>query len=379
MLDKNNTLSTTVIVDENRMDMKNNKDSTAPSKSKPKNVENEQMLVKSFEVMDIKMKELENQLKLKSLKMKEMEQKILEKKERLTATRRKLQNVNAEIKDVQGKLYQSTKSIKVTDDDYSTIQAKLAKLSGKLSNLPLQLKSFLKIDEGPMFIYRYFLQRWPNENESLNELFKLSGDKIDSVLVALLVEKLLMEFIVYRIYFTKIHLNHEINEAFSSIEQVLLRAHHAEWIADLRLKCSKATQDIIQTKKSNFLSKEISQVKTALVEDLVKELLNIYKESKEMKERVEKIVDMAIELNLPMHGQEDIMLIRFLNKGDRVISSQVKAQYRCIGKDQNEKIILGISPVFLAKSIHDNEEERDETMDTYAHNYTVVFCGKAIW
>ncbi|CEG85081.1 hypothetical protein RMATCC62417_18812 [Rhizopus microsporus] len=151
MLDKNNTLSTTAIVDENRTDTKSNKDSTAPNESKPKNVENEQMLVKSFEVMDIKMKELENQLKLKSLKMKEMEQKISEKKEKLTATRRKLQNVNAEIKEVQGKLYQSTKSIKVTDDDYSTIQAKLAKLSGKISNLPLQLKSLLKIEEGPIF------------------------------------------------------------------------------------------------------------------------------------------------------------------------------------------------------------------------------------
>lgn len=333
------------------------------------------VLVKGFENLDMKLKELEKKVEIKDYNIKEIEKQIQKKREILFASKQQAQIMNANIKAAQGHLYQLTKTIKVTDDDYSTIQAKLAQLIGKISSLPLQIKPQLQADRES--IYNYFLQRWPNDHESLQQLFHSEDDnKVDYALVSLLIEKLVTEIVVHRIFYAKIHLNHRINQAFASVEQLLIHSNYGHWAADLRLKCARATQDIIQNGKPDVIVDEISQARTKLVDDIVKELLNIFKDDKkEIRCRIESVIEMASDLNLPMHGQEDVMAIHFLNRDDKVIPHQVKAQYRPVGKNGN-RIILGITPVFLAKSVQDDEEENPES---YVDNYTIVYCGKAIW
>ncbi|KAG1451842.1 hypothetical protein G6F56_007978 [Rhizopus delemar] len=328
--------------------------------------EKKKLLAKSYETLDKKLKKLEEELKRREGKQQGLERELLDKQNELFHSKQKTQAAHGEVKEAQRRLYHSTKTIQVTDDDYSTIQAKLAQLSGKISSLPIQIKPYLKSTES---VYASFYRKWPEESEPLGQLI---GEKVDYTLISLLVEKWVMESIVRQIFEVKIHLNAQINLAFSNIERVFAR-RHADWIPDLRLKCSKATHDI---SKESPLVDEINQTKAAIVSRMVAELSDIYEENKEMQQRLEKIVDMASDLSLPMRGQEDPMIIKFLCREDKVISSQVKAQYRCIGKDQ---IILGISPVFLTKTVQDTTEENEDSGDSYIRNCTVVYSGKAIW
>ncbi|KAI8078990.1 uncharacterized protein B0P05DRAFT_541951 [Gilbertella persicaria] len=289
----------------------------------------------------------------------------------LTTAKETNQKLRGDIKQVQSQLYESTKPIRVTDDDFSTIIAQLGKFSGKVNNFPPNVKSHFT-NKSKEELSRFFCELWDQDRVQIQALFE---EKMDYGLVSVLVERYLIDKIVKHVLCPKsIHLDTEINKAFHQIVDVYVKTQHQDWIKDLRLKTAKATAELIQKKDPGTI-KAIDQAKTALVQDMLNTLSFIYDTTQsDIQQRLEKLVDMASDLCLPMHGQEDVIEIYYLKTKDPVKQSQVKHVYRHLNQ---QDIFLSISPVFLAKSTVEAEDEVNP--DTYLENHTLVYPGKAIW
>ncbi|KAG2232588.1 hypothetical protein INT48_009797 [Thamnidium elegans] len=295
---------------------------------------------------------------------------------------REMMAVKKRAGELQAQHYDRSKNIKVTDDDFSTIIAKLGKFSGKLSNFPPNSKSCFKKDLSREELIEFFIKHNFENKAQIEFLFDQDKDRIDYALVSVLVEKLITTEIVKHIYRAAIHLDSKVNEAFEEIQKLFVSTNHEGWMNDFRLKISKATHDLIHRYKDEK-AKDINNAKRKLVIDsIVQKLSVIYDKEEDIRSRIEKLVDMAIELSLPIRGQEDLVEIIDLKVDDPVYKNQVKPMYR---QFDSTKIILGVSPVFLAKSTIDdenqsgNEEEEGDITRTYLRDHTLVYPGKAIY
>ncbi|KAI8889518.1 hypothetical protein K501DRAFT_137099, partial [Backusella circina FSU 941] len=275
------------------------------------------------------------------------------------------------IKKLQIELYDLLKQVKVTDDDLSTIQKKLAALSGKLSNFPPNSKkSFNKRGHKKSDVVEFFQKCWTSElgysdeekkitAQKVNDLFGKQQD-IDYALVSVLVEKLVMNYFVTYIFEKPIYMDfNEINTSYNTIQELFSNAKHSEWASNLRLKCVKATLTDIE---KGGIVEEQSKASRAKLCDMILEKLSAIYDKDEITSRIKKLVEMAADLSFPMNSQEERIEIIHLLPGNDFFTNQVKAQY---GSDKSPtKVKLGISPVFFVKnSIYleeDNIEDEDE-------------------
>lgn len=318
----------------------------------------------------------QNELQTLQDKCRKLEEEAKDLKERKKEAERQSEKANQKAKDLQAQYYDRTKNIKVTDDDFSTIIAKLGKFSGKLSNFPPNSKSSFNKDLALADVTNFFQKVHPKDAEKIYELFYFDTTKVDYALVSVLVEKLIMREITETVFMAPIHLDSKINQAYVELSDYFIKTGHESWVKELRLKTAKATFDMMQdaeTKKVNNAAKKV------LVDSIVEKLCKIYDKEEDIRSRIEKLVDMAVDLSLPIRGQEDLVEIIHLEKGEAVHKTQVKPLYRL--SDSN-KIQLGISPVFLAKSTSEEDDAQDLEEDqtqTYKPNHTLVYPGKAIY
>ncbi|KAI9473938.1 MAG: hypothetical protein EXX96DRAFT_460047, partial [Benjaminiella poitrasii] len=285
------------------------------------------------------------------------------------------------LKQVQAQFYEANKPIKVTDDDYSTITLHLGKLMGRIQNIPPNFKASyqkkkqndgLSTTQLKSIFYEWFSI---SEKDLIDELLD-DHKKADYRLISVLVEKYLMDVIVRDIFNAGIHLDKELNQAYKCIYHSLIQTKHTQWANDLRLRMAKTTADLIRQKDPHTLC-AIEQSKKVIIRFLVSQLSRIYhKDNEELKERIEKLVDMAADLCLRIHGQEDEIYIYDLNQKKRstdeheaIYDNQVKHVYPYLHKDY---IHLGITPVFLAKSITDDMDDVP-SIDSYIENCTLVY------
>jgi hypothetical protein len=317
-------------------------------------------------------------------------------------------NHAGEIKQLQVELYDLLKQVKVTDDDLSTIQKKLAALSGKLSNFPPNSKkSFNKKEPKKPEVVKFFQDCWTDDLgytpktkkvtvESVTNLFSQQDD-IDYALVSVLVEKLVMDYFVTYIFKQPIYLNfEEINTSYDTIQKLFTEANHPEWVSNLRLKCVKAT--LTEVDDGGEAAERSKASRAQLCDKLLDTLSAIY-DRDDIAPRIRKLVEMAADLSFPMNSQEESIVRKFLLPGDKFFTNQVKAQY---GSDKSPTVVkLGISPVFLVKNniqledvigddedddFMDNEDEEEEDGDKpnlgqyepYNNDYTLVYAGRAI-
>ncbi|KAI9246330.1 hypothetical protein EDC94DRAFT_590211 [Helicostylum pulchrum] len=318
---------------------------------------------------------------VKSLEESRKEKEELMKRHKIAEIKKEAAEKKA--RDLQAQHYDRSKNIKVTDDDFSTIIAKLGKFSGKLSNFPPNSKSCFKKDIPREQLIQFFIKHNIENKAQIEFLFDQDKDRIDYALVSVLVEKLITDEIVKHIYRAAIHLDSKINEAFEEIQKLLIGTKNEHWISDFRLKISKATYDLIHRYDKDNKARDTNNAKRELIiNGIVTELSVIYDKQEDIRSRIEKLVDMAIELSLPIRGQEDLVEIIDLKVDDLVYKNQVKPMYR---QFDSTKIILGVSPVFLAKSTIDdenqsgNEEEEGDVTRTYLPDHTLVYPGKAIY
>ncbi|KAI8375717.1 hypothetical protein EDC96DRAFT_496296 [Choanephora cucurbitarum] len=299
--------------------------------------------------------------------------------QQLASSKESNQKLRKEVHQLQNQLYETTKPIRVTDDDYSTIIAQLNKFIGKVNNFPPNAKShFNQANRSKEEVTQFFCQLWQEDQQEIEILFQQESqptDKLDYSLISNLIERYLIDRTLKHVLTAdKIHLDSSLNACYAKIDSLYRKTGHQDWANDLRLKTAKATAELIHINDAETL--EATQAtKEAIVQDILSTLLFLFDTSQEdIKKRVEKIVDMAAELSLPIHGQEDAIEIYDLKKGDPIKQAQVKHTYRQLNR---ETVLLSISPVFLAKSTVENED--DINPDTYIEHYTLVYPGKAIW
>ncbi|CEP08289.1 hypothetical protein [Parasitella parasitica] len=130
---------------------------------------------------------------------------------------------------------------------------------------------------------------------------------------------------------------------------------------------------------SVLLLRRIQRMTAWIAKEIEIALNPIYDMTPDAVDRIKKLIDMASDLCLPINGQEDVIVLHTLRTNDRVIAKQVKPVYRRVGeeKEGDEKICLGIAPVFLAKSTVEADDEM--LAESYLENYTLVYPGRAIW
>jgi hypothetical protein len=277
------------------------------------------------------------------------------------------QHHKQQLKQIQTQLYESTKPIRVTDDDFSTIISNLGKFTGKINHLPPNTKSaFTKANHSRTAVTAFFCKLFPNESDKIQYLFLLN-EKLDYALVSVLVERYLTETMVHRVLQAGIHLDQAGNQAHQHIHELFAKTNHTQWQQELRLKMAKATAELLH-RQDQHITQVTTKAKQALVEEMVETLDFLYPDYKDaMRQRIEKLVDMAADLCLPMHGQEDVICVFDLNSHSnmKVKETQLKRVYRHM-EPESKEIYLGIAPVFLAKSTVDiDEEDRASPVETY--------------
>ncbi|KAI8993234.1 hypothetical protein BDB01DRAFT_775598 [Pilobolus umbonatus] len=288
---------------------------------------------------------------------------------------RELEDRKTSFRMAQANLYEASKMTKVTDDDFSTIQFKLRKLSGKLANFtPISKPLFIATKQE---VVDYFQKKWPRDKDRIAELFNLMpDDKMDYSIFSLLVERLIIEFIVNNVFLKKIHLDDKINNSFTALEKLF--AGHDNWVKDLRLKCSRATVLLIKSNDPSTMS-TIDAALKELLDGLLEELRHLFRCDEVLIERVSKLIEVAVDISLPIRGQDDLIEMVDLQFNDPIHDHQVKQQHSLSGNA--DSIFMGISPVFLAKSLSDENdmfEDDEEKAGSYRKDCTLVFKGKAI-
>ncbi|CEP08260.1 hypothetical protein [Parasitella parasitica] len=341
----------------------------------------EKMLYKRQQLLQTYYDSLQNQVKQSERDLAQATQQRQNCEMELEKAKKRNEELKAKLKDTQNTLYETTKPIRVTDDDFSTIIATLGKFSGKVTNFSPNAKSAFRYMRDPEQTKLFFCGLFEEDTTHIAALFDKASNpdnKTDYMLVSVLVERYLTEKIATSVLKAGIHLDQATNESFGRLQGLFVSCEHEGWAKDLRLKTAKATADLIQRKDPQTLA-TIEQTKAAIAKEIEIALNPIYDMTPDVVDRIKKLIDMASDLCLPINGQEDVIVLHTLRTNDRVIAKQVKPVYRRVGeeKEGDEKICLGIAPVFLAKSTVEADDEM--LAESYLENYTLVYPGRAIW
>ncbi|CAO3649351.1 unnamed protein product [Cunninghamella blakesleeana] len=199
---------------------------------------------------------------------------------------------------MQNNFHKHVRAIRATDDDLSTIHSKLTMLQAKTSQLPMSLRGSYnetKIKE----IIDYFKKKWPSLSDTIDQLTQ-QGSKLDYPLVCLFVEKLVMEILIEQIFNTPIHIGLSINQHFKVLSELMNEQKYHEWSTKLRQQLCKLTL------KSKDLQNEASIARTDIVQRIKTEISPIYTiDDAKILPKLDKIVSMAAETSLAMHGQDE--------------------------------------------------------------------------
>ncbi|KAI8645917.1 hypothetical protein BD408DRAFT_410844 [Parasitella parasitica] len=341
----------------------------------------EKMLYKRQQLLQTYYDSLQNQVKQFEQDLAQTIQQRQDCEVELKKAKERNEELKTKLKDTQNTLYETTRPIRVTDDDFSTIIATLGKFSGKVTNFSPNAKSAFRYIHDPEQAKIFFCRLFEEDAARIETLFDKASNpdnKTDYMLVSVLVERYLTEKIVASVLNAGIHLDPATNESFDRLKNLFAGSQHEGWAKDLRLKTAKATADLIQRKDPQTLA-TIELTKMAIAKDIEDALNPLYDMTPAMLQRIKKLVDMASDLCLPINGQEDVIVMHTLRANDKVIANQVKPAYRHVGdeKEGNEKIYLAIAPVFLAKSTVEADDEA--LIESYLENYTLVYPGRAIW
>ncbi|KAI9302020.1 hypothetical protein BJ944DRAFT_242753 [Cunninghamella echinulata] len=199
---------------------------------------------------------------------------------------------------MQNNFHKHVRAIRATDDDLSTIHSKLTMLQAKTGQLPMSLRGSYnetKLDS----ILDYFKKKWPSLSQTLDTLTH-QGQKMDYPLVCLLVEKLVMEILIDDIFNAPIHIGLTLNNHYKHLSDLMKEQRYHDWSTKLRQQLCKLT---LQSKE---LQQEANLAKQQIVQRLKTEIQPIYTiEDAKIIPKLEKIVNMAAETSLAMHGQEE--------------------------------------------------------------------------
>lgn len=251
--------------------------------------------------------------------------------------------------------YSYVKTIRVTDDDLSTIQPEISHLLSQLNNTCMGLKSKMNRQGGTDFVFQY----WSDKADLIKKYMLKEGEEsLDTSYITLFVEKYLLNALLTNILDVPIHLGISINDSFKELDD-WMSSRNKEWSNRLRQQvCSLVVQ------QPGDEEVKIQAAKNDLLQQIVEVLGSVYPPLKNDSKKIENLISRTLKLNLAVKGQE-IKIERLpIEEGVTCFNSEtMKATAK--GKP-NGIVFLAITPPFIARDELDNE-----------HGFTVpgkVFC-----
>ncbi|KAG2234426.1 hypothetical protein INT48_007174 [Thamnidium elegans] len=269
--------------------------------------------------------------------------------------RRELELKKEEYSKLEVNFYSYVKTIRVTDDDLSTIQPEISHLLSQLNNTCMGLKSKMDRQGGTQFVFDH----WKDKADLIKKyMLPASEELLDTSYITLFVEKYLINTLLTRVIDIPIHLGISINDSFKEIDD-WMSTRNKEWSNRLRQQiCSLVVQ------QPGDEEARIQLAKDQLLAEIVSVLESVYPPLKKDPKKIENLIQRALKLNLAVKGQE-INIERIpVEEGKTLFDAQtMKATAK--GKP-NGIVFLSITPTFVARDELDNE-----------HGFTVpgkVFC-----
>ncbi|ORY95706.1 hypothetical protein BCR43DRAFT_493461 [Syncephalastrum racemosum] len=233
--------------------------------------------------------------------------------------------------------HQLVKTIRATDDDFSTIRVKLAMLQSKTAALPLSLKKYDASTSRDVFS-----KRWPALKADMTRLYDQRGAGATCILV----EKLLFEVFIDRIFNMPVYIGLPTNAAYETIRQYM-DPHDTDWSLRLRQQLCKLAAKSMQT--NDQANQAIMAAKEALVKDLESLLGDIY--TNECKDvlagKVQKLVDIAADVSLAMHSQDTSVEPSKINEA-LLSDPDMMQSVDAFAADSSGQIRIVVSPPFIA-------------------------------
>ncbi|KAI7853704.1 hypothetical protein BDC45DRAFT_569686 [Circinella umbellata] len=227
------------------------------------------------------------------------DQESLELESRYYKLQHTLDAKEAELNRLSANFHKHIKTIRATDDDFSTIRVNLTMLQSKIATLPLSLKKYA---DDRALMTQYFASYWPELKPTIEKLCKKKG-ALDYNIICLFVEKLVTEELVSSIYHTPIIVGLPTNEAYLQISEYMA-THDKDWALRLRQQMCKLAVKSIAT--NDAAAKPITAAKKEVVNRIISKLGKIYSaEGHEvLNSKITKFVDTACELSAAMHSQD---------------------------------------------------------------------------
>lgn len=276
----------------------------------------------------------------------------------INALRHELEVKKEEYSKLEVNFYSYVKTIRVTDDDLSTIQPEISHLLSQLNNTCMGLKSKMNREGGTQFVYKY----WSDKTDLIKKYMLPANSKDDDLLdtsyITLFVEKYLINTLLTSVLDVPIHLGVSINDAFQELDG-WMETRNKEWSNRLRQQvCALVVQ------QPGDEENRINEAKQNLLEEIVSVLAPVYPPLKNDPKKIENLIQRAAKLNLAVKGQE--IKIERLHIDEGVTHFDPETMKATAKGKPNGLVFLAITPPFVARDELDNE-----------HGFTVpgkVFC-----
>ncbi|KAG0747447.1 hypothetical protein G6F57_000580 [Rhizopus arrhizus] len=285
----------------------------------------------------------------------EEEKRCSELQKNIAALKQELEAKKEAYQQLEVNFYSYVKTIRVTDDDLSTIQPEISHLLSQLNNTCMGLKSKMDRKGGTEFVYRMY----PDKTEFINRYMTPVDGILDTSYITLFVEKYLIHMLLTQVMDVPIHLGVSINDAFRELHD-WMSSRNKEWSNRLRQQvCALVVQQ-----PGSDEEEKITKAKEVLLAKVVDDLADVYPSLKQDSKKIENLITRSLKLNLAVKGQEiKIERLSIVEGVTQFDAATMKATAK--GK-ANGIVGLAITPPFVAKDEIDDE-----------HGFTVqgkVFC-----
>ncbi|KAG1473753.1 hypothetical protein G6F56_000772 [Rhizopus delemar] len=256
---------------------------------------------------------------------------------------------------LEANFYSHVKTIRVTDDDLSTIQLDISHLLNQLNNACMGLKSKMDRKGGTEFVYGMY----PDKADFIGRFMTPVDGLLDISYITLFVEKYLIQILLTQVIDVPIHLGVSINDSFREIED-WMSERNSEWSDRLRQQVCALVVQQPGPDEEEWITKAKDELLVRIVEDLS----TTYPLLKQDAKKIENLITRSLKLNLATKGQEiKIQRLSIVEGVTQFDSLTMKATAK--GKP-NGIVGLAITPIFIARDELDCE-----------HGFTIpgkVFC-----
>lgn len=230
-------------------------------------------------------------------------------------------------------------------------------LQSKIASLPLALKKYA-VDHADATAF--FEKRWPSLVPAIDHL-RHQKKTLDYNIICMLVEKLVTETLVDRIYNVPVHVGLPANQAYEEIKR-LMDPYDPVWSVRLRQQLCKLTVHSIHA--NDAMAQTIGSAKAAVTDALVELLATHLYTTPEgrpsLASKIARLVDAAADVSLAMHSQDVMVQPRsFKEGGQENLLNPDLATVQQGSAENATRIQIVICPPFTARDHQDDDNTNE--------------------